>query len=123
MGKLQKKKDHSKKKKQLEAGVNSGTTKAVNKNIGGVSSRIKKNLSAASSKIVKKEDVSGIRRYLDDGVQFLREVRVELKKVTWPSRQQTIGSTAVVIVLVFIVSFFLGLVDVGLSNLIKVVLG
>jgi preprotein translocase subunit SecE len=31
-------------------------------------------------------------------VQFLREVRVELKKVTWPQRNEIIGSTAVVIV-------------------------
>ena len=60
--------------------------------------------------------------YLDKGLQFLREVKVELKKVTWPSRKQTIGSTVVVIVLVIIVSLFLGIVDIGLSNLIRVVL-
>lgn len=56
-------------------------------------------------------------------VQFLREVKVELKKVAWPSRKQTIGSTVVVIVLVMIISFFLGLVDIGLSSLIRVTLG
>lgn len=60
--------------------------------------------------------------YLDKGLQFLREVKVELKKVTWPSRKQTIGSTVVVIVLVIIISFFLGIVDIGLSSLIRVVL-
>ena len=60
--------------------------------------------------------------YLDKGLQFLREVKVELKKVTWPSRKQTIGSTVVVIVLVIIVSLFLGIVDIGLSSLIRVVL-
>jgi preprotein translocase subunit SecE len=60
--------------------------------------------------------------YLDKGLQFLREVKVELKKVTWPSRKQTIGSTVVVIVLVIIVSLFLGIVDIGLSSLIRVIL-
>ena len=55
-------------------------------------------------------------------MQFLREVKVELKKVTWPSRKQTIGSTVVVIILVLIVSLFLGVVDIGLSNLVRVVL-
>ena len=55
-------------------------------------------------------------------MQFLREVKVELKKVTWPSRKQTIGSTAVVLALVMIISLFLGVVDVGLSNLIRIVL-
>jgi preprotein translocase subunit SecE len=54
--------------------------------------------------------------------QFLREVKIELKKVTWPSRKETMASTVVVIILVMIVSVFLGLVDVGLSSLIRVVL-
>jgi preprotein translocase subunit SecE len=54
-------------------------------------------------------------------VQFLREVKIELKKVTWPTRKQTLGSTAVVIVLVMIISVFLGLVDVSLGNLVQVV--
>jgi preprotein translocase subunit SecE len=54
--------------------------------------------------------------------QFLREVKVELKKVTWPSRKQTIGSTVVVIALVMIISVFLGAVDLGLSSLIRIVL-
>ncbi|HDI60527.1 MAG TPA: preprotein translocase subunit SecE [Desulfobacteraceae bacterium] len=63
-----------------------------------------------------------VRQWIDRGVQFLREVKVELKKVTWPSRKQTVGSTVVVIVLVLVISLFLGVVDVGLSSLIRVVL-
>ena len=55
-------------------------------------------------------------------IQFLREVKVELKKVTWPSRKQTIGSTAVVIALVMLISLFLGVVDMGLSSLVQLVL-
>ena len=62
------------------------------------------------------------KKYIDTTVQFLREVRVELRKVTWPSRKQTIGSTVVVIVLVLIISAFLGVVDFGLSSLVQVVL-
>jgi preprotein translocase subunit SecE len=54
-------------------------------------------------------------------VQFLREVKIELKKVTWPTRKQTLGSTAVVIVLVMIISVFLGLVDLSLGNLVRAV--
>ena len=55
-------------------------------------------------------------------VQFLREAKVELKKVSWPSRKETMASTVVVIVLVIIVSAFLGLVDMGLSSLVGLVL-
>lgn len=55
-------------------------------------------------------------------LQFLREVKVELKKVTWPTRKQTIGSTAVVLILVVIISFFLGAVDLGLRQLVRLIL-
>jgi preprotein translocase subunit SecE len=63
-----------------------------------------------------------VGQWMAQALQFLREVKIELRKVTWPSRKQTIGSTAVVIILVVIVSMFLGVVDVGLSSLIRVVL-
>jgi len=60
--------------------------------------------------------------FIGKSLQFLREVKIELKKVTWPSRKQTLGSTAVVIVLVILISLFLGVVDVSLSSLIRVVI-
>lgn len=61
-------------------------------------------------------------KYFGNWIQFFREVKVELSKVTWPSKKQTIGSTVVVIVFVFIVSIFLGVVDVGLSSLVRLIL-
>ena len=54
---------------------------------------------------------------------FLREVRVELKKVTWPSRQDTISSTGVVIVVVFMISFYLGIIDIALSKMVTAMFG
>ncbi|KPK85078.1 MAG: preprotein translocase subunit SecE [Deltaproteobacteria bacterium SM23_61] len=63
-----------------------------------------------------------IREFLRTAQQFFREVRVEMKKVTWPSRKETIASTSVVLVTVFLVAFYLGIVDLGLSRLIKVFL-
>jgi len=55
--------------------------------------------------------------------QFLREVKSELKKVTWPTPKAAMASTSVVIVVVIIVSLFLGLVDMGLTRLIRLILG
>ena len=49
---------------------------------------------------------------------FLTDVRVELKKVSWPSRQDTIASTGVVIVVVFLISFYLGIIDIALSKMV-----
>jgi len=54
--------------------------------------------------------------------QFIREVKIELKKVTWPTRQDTLVSTIVVLILVIIISAFLGIVDVGLSSLVHLIL-
>jgi preprotein translocase subunit SecE len=51
-------------------------------------------------------------------VQFLRDVRSELRKVTFPSRTETLASTAVVIIVVFIIAIYLGLVDFVLSLII-----
>jgi preprotein translocase subunit SecE len=63
-----------------------------------------------------------VEKYFGSWIQFFREVKVELTKVTWPSKKQTMGSTVVVIVFVFVIAFFLGIVDMGLSNLIRLVL-
>jgi preprotein translocase subunit SecE len=50
--------------------------------------------------------------------EFFQEVSVELKKVSWPTRQQTMNATVVVIVVSFIVAFFLGIVDVVLARIV-----
>jgi preprotein translocase subunit SecE len=55
--------------------------------------------------------------------QFLKEAKIELKKVTWPTPKQTLASTSVVIVVVVIISVFLGVVDFGLSKIIRLALG
>jgi preprotein translocase subunit SecE len=55
--------------------------------------------------------------------QFLAGSKVELKKVTWPTPKQTLASTSIVIIVVIIVSAFLGIVDFGLTKIVKLVLG
>lgn len=54
---------------------------------------------------------------------FLRQAKIELKKVKWPTRKELIASTVVVIVLTLLVSLYLGLVDLGLIKIIKHVIG
>ena len=54
-------------------------------------------------------------------IQFLSEVRSEVKKVTWPTKKEAMGGTAVVLVVVFIMAVFLGLVDLLLSKIIGVI--
>lgn len=54
--------------------------------------------------------------------EFFREVKVEIKKAVFPSKDELIGSTWVVIITVFIVSIFLGIVDLGLTKLVGLAL-
>lgn len=55
--------------------------------------------------------------------KFLTDVKVELEKVTWPTRKDTYASTIVVIVLVMVSAAYLGGVDMILSRLIRLILG
>lgn len=54
--------------------------------------------------------------------EFFREVKVEIKKVVFPSKDELTGSTWVVIITVIIISVFLGVVDLGLSKLVGIAL-
>jgi preprotein translocase subunit SecE len=54
---------------------------------------------------------------------FLAGSKVELKKVTWPTPKQTLASTSIVIIVVLVVSTFLGIVDFGLAKIVRLVLG
>jgi len=54
--------------------------------------------------------------------EFFREVQVEIKKVVFPSKDELIGSTWVVIITVVIVSLFLGIVDLSLTKLVGLAL-
>jgi preprotein translocase SecE subunit len=49
------------------------------------------------------------------GKQFYRDVKLEMKKVAWPTRQEVQSTTLVVLIAVFFFGFFLWGVDVLIS--------
>ncbi len=55
--------------------------------------------------------------------QFVREVRQEVSKVTWPSRKETTISTAMVLIMAFLAAIFFFLVDQLLSLGVQTILG
>jgi preprotein translocase subunit SecE len=127
LGRLLRKKPVKKKKKQDGALENNALVSAeeTSKTVGDVSGVEKKVKSLEAKKMAVSARPAPAKlkdNFLTKSLQFLREVKMELKKVTWPSRKQTIGSTVVVLVLVTIIAFFLGAVDIGLSSLVKLVL-
>ena len=56
---------------------------------------------------------------IDKAIKFLSEVKVEVKKVTWPSRKEALGGTTVVLIAVFLVAIYLGIVDTILSKIVE----
>lgn len=54
--------------------------------------------------------------------EFLKEVKVELKKVSWPSRKEAIASTLVVVVVTMSVGAFVGLTDFIFNKLFEIIL-
>jgi preprotein translocase subunit SecE len=85
----------------------------------------KKNLAVAKKEVDKRTGGadSSLLKYVRMSLQFLRESKMELKKVKWPTRKELLASTAVVIALVIAVSFFLGIIDFGLIKIIKTIVG
>lgn len=54
--------------------------------------------------------------------RFIRETRQELKNVSWPNREELLGSTGVVIVTTFLLAAFIAVIDFFLSILIRVLI-
>jgi preprotein translocase subunit SecE len=55
--------------------------------------------------------------------RFFKEIRAELKKVTWTGRKEVMSGTIAVLVLCGIISLFLWVIDFGLSQMVRLVLG
>ena len=62
-------------------------------------------------------------KWTEEAREFLGEVQVEFKKVTWPTQQQTIAGTMGVAVIVLIITVVLGLFDWMLSLGMSRILG
>jgi preprotein translocase subunit SecE len=54
---------------------------------------------------------------------YLIETRTEIKKVTWPTREELKESTRVVVVATLVLTMFIGVVDQILSRIVKLIFG
>ena len=57
---------------------------------------------------------------MDKLIQFLKEARAELLKVNWPSKNQTINYTLIVIGISIVIAIFLGGLDYFFGYLLKI---
>lgn len=53
---------------------------------------------------------------------FFDDVKLELGKVTWPTRKETVSTTWVVVVIIVLISLYLGACDVVLAKLMRLIL-
>jgi len=60
---------------------------------------------------------------MNDVVKFFNEVKVELSKVIWPSWDEFVGSTVIVLVVIAFFSVYLGMLDTGMTKLANYVFG
>ncbi|MBT9130819.1 MAG: Protein translocase subunit SecE [candidate division WS2 bacterium] len=67
--------------------------------------------------MAKKKNV--FLNFINSGKQYLLDVRSELKKVMWPTKQQVIISTQIVLIFTFFFSMYVGLWDGGLAFLLS----
>ncbi len=61
-----------------------------------------------------------IREKIDQLKAYFKEVYLEAKRVTWPSKKDTLKGTYVILITVFIASVFLGAVDIFLAKIVQV---
>ena len=55
-------------------------------------------------------------------IQFVKETRAELKKVVWPTRDDVVSSIKVVIISTILVAVILGLLDLGFTELFRILM-
>jgi preprotein translocase subunit SecE len=109
-------------KKTAEGGGPSGSAEKVGSSKKGAQKPVKAKKAETAKKTPKKSDEPRVP-WWENARQYLREVVYELRRVVWPSRKETIGSTSVVLVIVIICGIFLGIVDAILSRLIRLFVG
>ena len=64
-----------------------------------------------------------MKKLVDRVKEFFREVSAELRKVSYPNRAETVGSTSVVLVFVLAVAIFLSAMDAVLVKLVALIIG
>ena len=58
-----------------------------------------------------------------NAVSFVREAQVEVRKIVWPTRQETLQTTLFVMIVVIVFAILLWVLDLGLSSSIQALIG
>ena len=103
-------------------------TKNRNKKISKTKRNIKRNTNGEVAKVtklpVKKRGEKGLK---EEGIlnkidKFFKEAKAEILKVKWPSQKELIVGTIAVIIISLVFAFFLGIVDIGIIKILKLII-
>ena len=82
-----------------------------------------------AAKKVKSEETAevaasagSVKGKIEEFKEFLELSKVEIKKVTWPTRKETVTTSVAVMVLVVVMTIFLGIVDATLTRIVRFIL-
>ena len=76
---------------------------------------------ASEKKAPKAVKVSSEPGKIETAMEFFDESKAELKKVTWPTKKEVRVTTLAVLILVVVMSIFLGVLDIGLVTAVEAI--
>ncbi|MBG0790442.1 MAG: preprotein translocase subunit SecE [Desulfovibrionaceae bacterium] len=82
----------------------------------------KKKSKKAAEKQVAQAQATGLMGKIKELMQFFEESKVEIKKVVWPTRKETITTCVAVLVVSVVIALYLGVVDLAFTKIVEVVL-
>ena len=68
------------------------------------------------------DEITLQKNYLEQVQDYFGDVRTEMKRVTWPGRQEVYGTTVMVVLSTFLFAAYFALCDYGFHNLVQRVL-
>lgn len=82
----------------------------------------KKKSKKAADKQATESRAAGLKDKAKELVEFFEESKVEIKKVVWPTRKETVTTCIAVLVVSVVIALYLGVVDLALSKIVEAVL-
>jgi preprotein translocase subunit SecE len=76
-----------------------------------------------SKELAQQAKPNVFKRWLDRLTEYLKDTRGEIRKTSWPTREQATKLTLIVLAVTFVMAMFLGALDFVFSQLMRVLLG
>jgi preprotein translocase subunit SecE len=82
----------------------------------------KKKGKKAAEKQAAQSPAAGLKGKIKEFIEFFEESKVEIKKVVWPTRKETVTTCIAVLVVSVVIALYLGVVDLALSKIVEAIL-